>query len=124
MCDLKGPFKLCTCSDKIDKKKPHWILERISVNLKDLELTTIIGIFSSTYLMNIDDIIEQLNTTNTFDFDYTPKQKDILILDFVDDYYELIYTKGKWREFFDYGALDKDQKINFKSGEIELLKSN
>ena len=123
MCDLKGPFKLCTCSGKIDKKKPHWILERISVNLKDLEIIEI-GQFSTTYLMNIDDIIEQLNTTNTFDFDYTPKQKDILILDFVDDYYELIYTKGKWREFFDYGALDKDQKINFKSGEIELLKSN
>ena len=27
MCDLNGPFKLCTCSDKIDKEKPHWILK-------------------------------------------------------------------------------------------------
>ena len=123
MCDLNGPFKLCTCSGRIDKKKPHWILERISVNLKDLE-TYIIGQFSTTYLMNIDDIIEQLNTTNIFDFDYIPKQKDILTLDFVDDYYQLIYTKGEWREFFDYEVISKDQKTNFKSGEIELLKSN
>ena len=28
MCDLNGPFKLCTCSSEIDRSKPHWVLYR------------------------------------------------------------------------------------------------
>ena len=27
MCDVNGQFKLCTCSEKIDKKKPYWVLK-------------------------------------------------------------------------------------------------
>lgn len=27
MCDVNGQFKLCTCSEKVDKKKPHWLLK-------------------------------------------------------------------------------------------------
>ena len=32
MCDLNGPFRLCTCSDDIDYTKPHWILRMNSIN--------------------------------------------------------------------------------------------
>ena len=32
MCDLNGPFRLCTCSDDIDYTKPHWILRMNSTN--------------------------------------------------------------------------------------------
>ena len=34
MCDVNGPFKLCTCSEKIDKNKPYWVLKS---NRKDEE---------------------------------------------------------------------------------------
>ena len=27
MCDLNGPFRLCTCSSDIDYTKPHYIKE-------------------------------------------------------------------------------------------------
>lgn len=27
MCDVNGQFKLCTCSEKIDKTKPYWVLK-------------------------------------------------------------------------------------------------
>ena len=26
MCDLNGPFRLCTCSDDVEYTKPHWIM--------------------------------------------------------------------------------------------------
>ena len=32
MCDLNGPFRLCTCSDDIDYSKPHWILRMNNTN--------------------------------------------------------------------------------------------
>jgi hypothetical protein len=28
MCNINGPFKLCTCAEKVDRTKPHWILHR------------------------------------------------------------------------------------------------
>ena len=27
MCDVNGKFKLCTYSEKVDKKKPYWVLK-------------------------------------------------------------------------------------------------
>ena len=27
MCDINGQFKLCTCSEKVDKSKPYWVLK-------------------------------------------------------------------------------------------------
>ena len=35
MCEI-GEFKLCTCSGQIDKSKPHWILEKLSVNKNEI----------------------------------------------------------------------------------------
>ena len=32
MCDLNGPFRLCTCSGDIDYSKPHWILRMNNIN--------------------------------------------------------------------------------------------
>ena len=33
MCDLNGPFRLCTCSNQVDYSKPHWILR---MNVEEL----------------------------------------------------------------------------------------
>ena len=29
MYDINGQFKVCTCSEKVDKKKPRWVLKII-----------------------------------------------------------------------------------------------
>ena len=44
MCEI-GEFKLCTCSGEIDESKPHWILERLSVNKNEIEIRTTIYLF-------------------------------------------------------------------------------
>jgi len=28
MCEIFKEYKLCTCSDKIDKTKPYWVLNK------------------------------------------------------------------------------------------------
>ena len=43
MCDVNGQFKLCTCSEKIDKKKPYWVLK---TNRQEGEEINILGMFS------------------------------------------------------------------------------
>lgn len=32
MCDLNGPFRLCTCSSNLDYSEPHWILHKNGTN--------------------------------------------------------------------------------------------
>lgn len=109
MCDLIKHFKLCTCSEKIDKNKPHWVLERVTSNLKDM-LLPIIGMFPLNYDFNIDFILNELNNNNPFDFKYHPKQKDTLTLNFDSESFHVIYTNGKWRDFFDYVGLEESDK--------------
>ena len=43
MCDVNGPFKLCTCSEKIDKNKPYWVLKS---NREDNPDLMVVGLFS------------------------------------------------------------------------------
>ena len=119
MCEI-GEFKLCTCSGEIDESKPHWILERLSVNKNEIEQVTI-GMYRHEYMINLGFVIDKLNTGNPFDFEYKPRQKDMLSLNFDDVAFTLIYTNGKWREFDDdYPGLEENQKDFIDSGEISL----
>ena len=45
MCDVNGPFKLCTCPEKIDKKKPYWVLKS---NREDVIDNMVLGRFFMT----------------------------------------------------------------------------
>lgn len=118
MCEFNKSFKLCSCSGQIDRTKPHWVLERLNSNLKDLELVNI-GRFPPEYFFKIELILLELNHNNPFDFDYQPKQKDVLTLSFEDGNYSLIYTQGKWRDFYDmYVGLEEDEKLFKQDGEI------
>lgn len=120
MCEFGDKFKLCTCSDGIDKSKPHWVLERMNSNLKDMEMVHI-GMFPPEYHFKIEFILSELNKNNPFDFEYHPKQKDVLTLNFENDDYSLIYTNGEWRDFYEYFVLSEED-LNFKNeGRIELL---
>ena len=71
MCDVNGQFKLCTCSEKIDKKKPYWVLKS---NREDGEEHFIVGLFSQPNplftLILRRNILRRLNTVESiFDFD-------------------------------------------------------
>lgn len=101
MCDLNGPFKLCSCADDIDLSKPHWKLLRNSIG--EGEINSIMGmpIFEVSMLDVIQQrkILRRLNTTNVFDFEYHPTENDKLFIHEDEDYYiEFEFKKGKWRK--------------------------
>lgn len=119
MCDI-GEFKLCTCSGSIDENEPHWILEKLSINKNEIN-EVIIGLYRFEYLHNVDYVLEKLNTSNPFDFDYKPSQKDILTINFEDVGFTFIYTNKKWRIFDDkYICLEDHQKQFKNNGKILL----
>ena len=119
MCKI-GEFKLCTCSGEIDESKPHWILERLCVNKNEIE-QVIIGMYRHEYMINLGFVIDKLNTGNPFDFEYKPRQKDMLSLNFDDVAFTLIYTNGKWREFDDdYPGIYENQKEFKSNGKISI----
>ncbi|MGC6402525.1 MAG: hypothetical protein ACON4A_03660 [Flavobacteriaceae bacterium] len=99
MCDVNGPFKLCTCSEKIDKKKPYWVLKS---NREDNEEHMVLGQFSQPNILFTPivrrNILRRLNTIKSiFDFEYTPQEKDLLKLCGEYDEYYLEYQMGKWK---------------------------
>ena len=91
MCKI-DEFKLCTCNWEIDESKPHWILERLCVNKNEIEQVTI-GMYTYQYMMNIGFVIDKLNNENPFDFEYKPRQKDVLTLNFDDVAYIDLYKR-------------------------------
>ena len=82
MCDVNGQFKLCTCSEKIDKKKPYWVLK---TNRQEGEEINVLGMFSKPNIFFTPivkkNILKRLNTVESvFDFEYKPQQSDLLKL--------------------------------------------
>lgn len=118
MCEFKNSFKLCTCISKLDTSKPYWTLERCKKNLKDMEIVHI-GMFPPDYHWNMIHILDSLNEGDPFDFDYKPKQRDTLTLEFIKDTFHLVYTNGKWRDFYEYISLDPTDLAHVNSGEIQ-----
>ena len=122
MCDLNGPFRLCSCSDNIDYTKPHWILRMNSIN--DSEETMVrIGMMMPLNLINKIErrkILRRLNTVNVFDFEYAPSENDQLELNYgEDDGYTFNFKKGKWTLEEWYGEYSEFEYKNQKEGLIE-----
>jgi len=115
MCSPNDGFKLCSCSDDVDENKPHWVLERLKINKKDVRLM-IIGMFPIDYDVNIDYVLDQLNNHNPFDFDYTPKNRDLLTLNFERNTFHLFYYNKRWTDFYDYIGVEDDEKEEIKKG--------
>ncbi|MFM6948966.1 MAG: hypothetical protein ACKOWQ_08135 [Aquirufa sp.] len=81
MCDLNGPFKLCTCESIADRSKPHWVLHRTLIQ-KD-ENNFIIGMLigPNPYELYLSkNLKKRLNSCNVFDFEYQPQEGDCLEL--------------------------------------------
>ena len=131
MCDVNGPFKLCTCDSDLDRKKPHWILHRI---IQSREVINVMGLFYQPepyIIISLRSLKRRLNSINVFDFDYIPQDGDFLELfvspDPSDDElmadFELEYSNGKW------GYVVEDERIELKhrethEGEIQGAKSS
>ncbi len=126
MCDLNGPFRLCTCSDNVDYTKPHWLLRMNSTNDGEETMVTI-GIMTPMNLINKIErrkILRRLNTVNVFDFEYTPSENDQLELNLEeDDGYTFNFKKGKWVFEEWYGEHQEFEYKNQKEGIIESLPS-
>ena len=122
MCDLNGPFRLCTCSSDIDYTKPHWILRMNSIN-DDVETMVTIGMMMPLNLINKIErrkILRRLNTVNVFDFEYAPSENDQLELNYgEDDGYTFNFKKGKWVFEEWYGEHQEFEYKNHKEGLIE-----
>lgn len=128
MCDVNGPFKLCTCSKEVDKNKPHWILKSVRNNSEfDLE---IMGLLAAQFLIFKPiirrHILKRMNSkTSVFDFEYEPKEKDVLELHGEYESYFLEYNNGKWNwlEGFEIWRLDSYVFQNELCGPIEGARS-
>ena len=59
MCDNIGEFKLCTCSDKIDKKKPYWKLEKFNANKNEIQ-QIIMGTYTFYFFENNRELFNQV----------------------------------------------------------------
>ena len=80
MCDINGPFHLCTCESAVDRLKPHWVLHR---QLQSREKIEIMGMFSEPdpyTTISERSLQRRLNSVNVFDFDYKPEEGDYLEL--------------------------------------------
>ena len=115
MCSTSEGFKLCTCSDEIDENKPHWILERLKTK-KNGSKFMVIGTFDVNYLKNLEYVLEQLNNHNPFDFDYKPRNRDLLTLKFKDGEFNLFYYNKRWTDFDEYEDLEENQKEEIRKG--------
>ncbi|MHA8109639.1 hypothetical protein [Aquirufa sp. A-Brett2-W8] len=133
MCDINGPFHLCTCESAVDRSKPHWVLHR---QLQSREKNEIMGEFSipDPYTTISERSLQRrLNSVNVFDFYYKPVEGDYLELflnptidydedgeAYDDEYYPeftLEFRKGRWH------LLDTFESYNYthkktQSGEI------
>ena len=114
MCDVNGPFKLCTCNSKVDGTKPHWILNRYIQSKKEFEVMGDFKLPDPYQKITTLNLISRLNSVNVFDFEYQPVEGDYLKLflspksnlhfeedeeDFVEELhpdYILEFMKGKW----------------------------
>ena len=131
MCDLNGPFKLCSCADEIDLSKPHWKLYRNVIEKG--EPTFIMGTPNSPDFNFILDIIQQkkmlrrMNTLNVFDFEYAPNEGDkLFIYENEVEYIELEFKGGKWKKINFFG-IHSNNKHEYKllgiiEGETSRLK--
>ena len=115
MCSTSDGFKLCTCSDDIDENKPHWVLERLKIN-KNGRKFMVIGTFDVNYLENLEYVLEQLNNHNPFDFDYKPRNRDLLTLKFEEGEFNLFYYNKRWTDFDEYEDLKENQKEEMQKG--------
>lgn len=113
---------LCTCSDKVDTNKPHWVLERAS---PDTQVIYLVGlILEPNHEMEVEEItlhekvLKQLNEKMPFDFTYQPINRDRLTIHSLSGVTQYIFNEEhKWELEPCFGAQYEYQQ--YKSGYIK-----
>jgi hypothetical protein len=109
MCDVNGPFKLCTCDTNVDRTKPHWILHRYIQSKEEYQVMGEFRTPNPYHQISTRSLKRRLNSVNVFDFEYQPVEGDYLELflspeiefdgedyEELDPEYILEFTRGKW----------------------------
>ncbi len=137
MCKPKSGIIFCTCEhEKIDSdisSNVNWTLYRHIKEILDVQESIVMGValMSQDMLeegLTINGVLECLNNSHAFDFDYQPKQQDILCLTKREGKYGksmfFCYESSSWKSydggFYDYidmtagyiGNLDKNSDSN------------
>lgn len=105
MCDVNGPFKLCTCDSNVYRTKPHWVLHRFIQNKEEIFVVGQFKFPDPFETISIRSLKRRLNSVNVFDFEYEPQEGDFLELFFASEIdedeissdYELEFSRGKWK---------------------------
>lgn len=134
MCEISNDLKLCTCTNSEDLEN-FW---ELYIYHKDQDLcvvgeTMLPVMLTQQDLKNKDVILSLLNQKNCFDFDYTPRSKDRLLItlkningesvDYRSEYlfHGFSYTGKKWKHE-DFHPLEWMEKHEVeKQGEIKNL---
>jgi hypothetical protein len=143
MCDFEKGFILCTCepeegiihnkkSRRFKEKLPdlrrlyHWYLSEYKG-----EMDNTYYLMEGIYELPVSDIgkglteewvLLHLNFGNCFDFEYTPKEGDNLIIKSTNKFYEylsFIYTNGEWKAAH-YNIFDAILQLK-KDGEVKQI---
>ena len=128
MCDVNGPFKLCTCSEEVNKNKPHWTLKS---DRKNSEFHAVhVGLLEPRFFIFTPfikrHILRRMNSkTSVFDFEYVPKEKDLLVLRGEYESYFLEYNNNKWNWIDEYEFIQSGENVfrNELCGPIEGARS-
>jgi hypothetical protein len=115
MCDVNGPFKLCTCSSDIDRTKPHWVLHRFIQSRDEYQVCGLFGCPNPYEKITASNLKRRMNSLNVFDFEYNPQEGDMLRLYLVPEIeeeedlesnFELEFMNGKWRILDEFISVD------------------
>jgi hypothetical protein len=108
MCQQSNQFIFCSCVDGDPeqelKGKLQWALNRyIGSRETNIRGKILKPSHQLNNVLNVDEVIDALNSTNCFDFDYNPKEMDCLHLsnglkhpDYA--YFSIVYRDGEWQK--------------------------
>ena len=117
MCDVNGPFKLCTCGTNVDRTKPHWILHRYIQSKEEYQMMGDFRTPDPYQQISTRSLKKRLNSLNVFDFEYVPVDGDYLEL-FLSPEIDC-YVDDEGEE--DDVVFDPDYILEFKKGKWVLL---
>ena len=123
MCSSDS-LKFCTCSSgPVDKTKPYWVLyasnrgdDRLDVRVGTITIPWISDTFSYEDFSN--SLIDKLKSSSLFDFDYQPKEGDIISIHLTTAgkiKINLRYESGEWEDLI-YGY---EELVDFYRKKIE-----
>ena len=125
MCSSDS-LKFCTCSSgPVDKTKPYWVLyasnrgdDRLDVRVGTITIPWISDTFSYEDFSN--SLIDKLKSSSLFDFDYQPKEGDIISIHLTiagKIKISLRYESGEWEDLiFGYEELEDFYRKKIESG--------